>query len=116
MAKIDLKSLSLKELIALGKRVETAIGRHEKKAKTEALAAVKAKAKEMGFSLEDLTGDAPSAKPGKKTKGKAAARKAPKIRYRDPKNPKNVWGGRGPKPQWIKDAVAAGKSQDDFKV
>jgi len=114
MAKIDLAPLSLKELISLQNRVKKAIARHEKKSKAEALAAIKAKARELGFSLDDLTDGAPkSAAPAK---SKPKPRKQTKIRYRDPKNPKNTWGGRGPKPQWIKDAVAAGKSQDEFKV
>ena len=114
MAKIDLKPLSMKELVALKQRVEKAISRHEKKAKSEALAAVKAKAKEMGFSLDELTDGPVPAKAARKSK--KPGRGPAKIRYRDPSNPKNTWGGRGPKPQWIKDAVAAGKSQDDFKV
>jgi DNA-binding protein H-NS len=114
MAKVDLSSLTLKDLIALRNRVEKAIARHEKKAKSEALAALKAKAREMGFSLDELTDGAPKTKAP--TKSKTTPRKPAKIRYRDPSNPKNTWGGRGPKPQWIKDAVAAGKSQDDFKV
>lgn len=26
----------------------------------------------------------------------------------------NVWGGRGPRPRWLRDALAAGKSLDEF--
>ena len=26
----------------------------------------------------------------------------------------NVWGGRGPRPHWLRDALAAGKSLEDF--
>lgn len=113
MAKIDLKSMSLKDLEALKKRVDRAIGTHEKKMKAKALAAVKAKAKALGFSLADLTGGtAPkAAKPAKK-----ATKPAGKPAYRDPDNKKNTWGGRGPRPVWLRDALAAGKSLDDFKI
>ena len=109
MAKIDLKSMSLTELKALNKRVEKAIAGHDKKKKAKALAALKAKAKEMGFSLADLTGGAaPKAKP--------AAAKRPKMAYRDTADKSNVWSGRGPRPKWLKTALDAGKSLDDFKV
>jgi DNA-binding protein H-NS len=28
----------------------------------------------------------------------------------------NVWSGRGPRPQWLRDALTAGRSIDEFKV
>ena len=28
----------------------------------------------------------------------------------------NTWGGRGPRPQWLRDALANGKSLQDFAV
>lgn len=117
MAKIEIKSLSLKDLEALKKRVDKAIANHEKKKKSDALAAVKAKAKAMGYSLADLTNGAAAkaakaAKPAKKPAKKAAAKPA----YRDTENAKNTYGGRGPRPQWLKDALAAGKKLEDFKI
>lgn len=114
MAKIDLKSLSLKELKALKQRVETAIERHDKKAKTEALSALKAKAKEMGFSLDELTSGA-AKKPAKARTAKKPSKPA-KVAYRDPAKAGNTWGGRGPRPKWLRDALDAGKSLDSFKV
>ena len=109
MTKIDLKSMSLGELKALNKRVEKAIAGHEKKKKAKALAALKAKAKEMGFSLAELTGGAaPKAKP--------AAAKRPKVAYRDTADKNNVWSGRGPRPKWLRAALESGKSLEDFKV
>ena len=112
MAKIDIKALSLKELKALQTRVEKAIANHDKKQKAEALAAIKAKAKQMGYSLSDLTGGVAgtAAKKARKTVKKA------KITHPDPENSANTWGGRGPRPAWLKDAMAAGKSSDEFKV
>ncbi|WP_298295702.1 H-NS histone family protein [uncultured Litoreibacter sp.] len=112
MAKIDLKPLSLKDLQALRKRIDTAIARHDKKQKAKALAAVKAKAKELGFSLSELTGGAKAAG----SKPKKAAKAKPKVTHRDPANAANTWGGRGPRPAWLKEAIAKGKSPDDFKI
>ncbi|WP_298258853.1 H-NS histone family protein [uncultured Litoreibacter sp.] len=108
MAKIDLKSLSLAELKSLSARVDKAIARHDKKQKTKALAAVKAKAKELGFSLSDLTGAAGSAKSAPKKPAKAA--------YRDPNNSSNTWAGRGARPLWLKEALKSGKTLEDFKI
>ncbi len=112
MAKIDIKALSLKELKALKTRVEKAIATHDKKQKAEALAAIKAKAKQMGYSLSELTGQAA----GKTTKKTRKTVKKAKVTHRDPANSANTWGGRGPRPAWLRDALAAGKSTDDFKV
>ncbi|SDW66201.1 H-NS family nucleoid-associated regulatory protein [Litoreibacter albidus] len=109
MAKVDLKSLSLAELKSLKLRVEKAIDRHDKKQKTQALAAIKAKAKELGFSLDELTGKATS-------EPKAAAKKPAKAAYRHPDDASKTWAGRGARPLWLKDALASGKTLEDFKV
>jgi DNA-binding protein H-NS len=39
---------------------------------------------------------------------------APK--YRNPENPSQTWAGRGLKPLWLKSAIEAGKSPDDFLI
>jgi DNA-binding protein H-NS len=56
-------------------------------------------------------------KPGRKPgAGKAAATgkavRAPKFRDADG----NVWSGRGPRPRWLREAIAAGKKPEDFAV
>jgi len=38
----------------------------------------------------------------------------PSIKYRDSAG--NTWVGRGPRPQWLRDALAAGKRLEDFAV
>lgn len=47
---------------------------------------------------------------GKSGKGQAATR----VKYRDESG--NTWGGRGPRPQWLRDALSAGKTLQDFAV
>ena len=49
-----------------------------------------------------------ASKPGKPSKSSKAAR------FRDTNG--NTWVGRGPRPQWLRDALAAGKSLKDFAV
>ncbi|HSV45533.1 MAG TPA: H-NS histone family protein [Ramlibacter sp.] len=52
------------------------------------------------------------AKPGRKPAAGKAAERAPK--FRDSEG--NVWSGRGPRPRWLKDAMAGGKTMEDFAV
>lgn len=48
--------------------------------------------------------------------GKSRRKRAAGTKYQDPANPDNTWGGRGPRPSWLKKAIAAGKSLNDFRV
>ena len=57
MGQIDLKNMSLKELQTLEKKVARAIAAHEKRERKNALAELAAKAKQLGFSLDELIGD-----------------------------------------------------------
>lgn len=102
----DLTSMSLAELQSLQKKVAKAITKVERQEKTQALAALEAKAKEMGFSLSELTGG--------KTAKTAGPKGAPK--YANPDNPDQTWTGRGRRPEWIKTALEAGKSIDDLAI
>jgi len=36
------------------------------------------------------------------------------VKFRDESG--NVWGGRGPRPKWLRDALAGGKQLSDFAV
>jgi DNA-binding protein H-NS len=56
----------------------------------------------------------PAARKGaaKKASTKAAAKKAAKAKYQDGTG--NSWGGFGPRPKWLKDALAGGKKLEDF--
>lgn len=38
------------------------------------------------------------------------------VRFRDPQNPQNVWGGRGKKPSWLTKALESGRKLEDFKA
>lgn len=54
--KIDLEGRPLKELKKLERDVAAAIASYETRAKAQALAELDAKARELGFSLAELTG------------------------------------------------------------
>lgn len=76
-----------------------------------------------GISAEDLGYGASS--PKRALRRNAAAKKggtrkarakpqASQAKYRDEAG--NTWGGRGPRPQWLRDALAGGKELKDFAV
>lgn len=103
---IDLGDWSLDELKALQKNVGKAVENFEARRKSEAIAQLEAKAKEMGFSLAELTGIAT----GPKT------RKAAEAKYQHPENASVTWSGRGRRPQWIKDAIAKGQTLASYLI
>ena len=103
----ELDGLSLKDLKKLEKDVAAAIASYETRAKAQALAELDAKARELGFSLAELTGAVVS------VKGKRAPASA---KYRHPENSSETWSGRGRKPAWFAAAIAAGKTPDDLAV
>ncbi|MGE3703447.1 MAG: H-NS family nucleoid-associated regulatory protein [Hyphomicrobiaceae bacterium] len=69
----------------------------------EKLEAIKNEIATLGFTAEELT---PKAVRGPK---KASQK------YRNPETG-DVWGGRGQRPQWIKDALDEGRQLDEFLV
>ena len=105
MADIDLNALSLGALKQLEKNVAKAIISFEGRRKAEARAKVEELARELGFSFDELAEAAP-------TRKRAAS--APK--YRHPENAEITWSGRGRKPAWIVDALASGKSLEEFAI
>ena len=106
MTDIDLNTMSLAELKKLGKSVEKAISTHEERQRKEALAAAEAKAREMGFTLSELIGKSAAANFGSVS--------APK--YRHPEDPDVTWTGRGRQPEWMKTALANGRTKDEFLI
>lgn len=102
MTDINLDEMSLKDLKKLQKDVTKAITSFEDRRKKEALAALEAKAAEMGFSLSDLTA------------GKGGKISAPK--YRNPDDASQTWTGRGRKPTWFISALERGVSPEEMQI
>jgi len=55
-----------------------------------------------------LSVDIKASRPGRNGKPKDAAK------FRNPDNASQTWNGIGKRPQWIRDALAAGKTLEDF--
>jgi DNA-binding protein H-NS len=78
----------------------------------EAIAHYGLTAADLGLAA-DGTKPVSARKPRKAGAAKAAA-PAAAVKYRDEAG--RVWGGRGPRPKWLREAIAAGSQLDDFKV
>lgn len=75
--------------------------------------------REYGLTAQDLgfggAGGGRAAGPAASKKaGRKSAKRAGGARYQDENG--NTWGGRGPRPQWLRNALQAGKSLEDFRV
>ena len=100
----QLEDMSLEELKALHKEVTRAVTSYEERKKQEAREQLEKQAKELGFSLSDLTGKV-------KTKRTPAAPK-----YANPENHADTWSGRGRKPKWLEEAIAQGHDMEEFTI
>jgi len=79
----------------------------------EAIAVYELTAADLGFARGAAKAGAAPRKRGRPA-AKGRAKSAAEPKYRDESG--NTWGGRGPRPQWLRDALGAGKSLQDFAV
>jgi len=100
---IDLSKLSIDELETLAKDVETEITNRRQAERERVLAQMRELAASIGTTPEELL----------RRLGKPAE-KVVAAKYRNPDDPSQTWGGRGKRPQWVTDALAAGKTLDDL--
>jgi DNA-binding protein H-NS len=116
---MDLSGTSLGELQKLKTRIEKEIESRNKKQRGQALDEIKSIVAKYGLKLNEVIGKPDTRKP-RKDAAKSAEKpekKSATILYRHPENPQLTWsGGRGRRPQWIKDWEAAGRSIDETRV
>jgi DNA-binding protein H-NS len=95
------------ELMAQAQALMAQAEQARKNELSEVIADIKAKMKQYGITVADLGGGA--VRKAGKSKSSAPAK------YRGPNG--ELWaGGPGRKPQWVRDALAAGKSIEDFRI
>lgn len=109
---MDLTKLSRADLTKLSKDIDRELKKRERKAKAEAKKKIQAIAQEAGFPVTELVEEI---KPTRRRKSSGKRAKA-KVKYRDPKNPKNTWAGRGRMPKWMAAEIEKGKKKEDFAV
>lgn len=102
--KVNVDSMSRKELVKLKGEVEKALATIEKRKKAEAKKAIEDAAKKHGFSLNEILGKQ------KTTRKKSVAK------YKNPNDPEQTWSGRGRQPVWVKEALSKGKKLSDFAI
>lgn len=103
---------TLQELLAQKAELERKIQETQRNERQAAIDKVRALMAEFGLSVDDLGGKSPS-NGRKKASGGDGTRKAA-VKYRDAAG--NTWSGRGLQPRWLKEALASGKSLQDFAV
>lgn len=101
---MNLDDLDLKQLKELRVQVDKAINTFTDRKRRAALEAIRKVAEEHGFGLNQLL---TQAKP---------TRSPTEAKYAKPDDSEVTWSGRGRKPGWINDHLAAGHSLDDLKI
>lgn len=102
----DLSAMSLKELKKIHNEVGKAIENYGSQRKRQAIEQLEARARELGFKLDELVDGFQPQK----------TRAATIPRYRNPEPPFTTWSGRGRKPEWFAAALAAGKTPEDLAI
>lgn len=88
--------------------------------KAEVVARIREAIAHYGISADELFGDSPARKTRRRVAAQAGARKAAKGRpagnakYTDGAG--RTWSGVGKRPNWFKEALAAGKQAEDLLI
>ena len=107
---MDLINLTTDELRELQQQIPVELKRRESQEKNDAIAKLRAMAKTLGYSLEDLVDKE------NKARGASGAGSKVKVKYRHPENPEMVWTGRGLTPKWVKSWLETGATLESLKV
>ena len=99
---------TLNDLLAQKAELEKRIAETQRSERAEAIAQVRSLMAQYGLTLGDIGGKAVA--PAKAAGGAKVAAK-----YRDGATGQ-AWSGRGLQPNWLKAALAAGRSLAEFKV
>lgn len=103
----------LQELLARKEALEREIEKTKKQERAEAIAKVRTLMSEYGLTLADLSAKAAAKSPRRKAATKPAAKVAPKFRDNATGQ---TWSGRGLQPNWLKAALAGGRTIDEFRI
>jgi len=105
---MDLSGLNLGQLRELLDQVSKEAEKREKHERQAAIDQIYSLAHQFGIPLHTLLAMDEKRKSRKAT--------TPGNVYQDPANAENTWGGRGKRPAWLQQALAAGGSLEQFRV
>lgn len=109
---IDLKSLTPQQLNELTAKIAEVRAEGERENREKTKRDVLALIKERGFgSIDELFGHLAGGGQGRSGRRASAAPK-----FRNPADPSQTWAGRGKRPRWFADALAAGATEDSLRV
>lgn len=103
---MDFASIPSAELRVMQEKIAAQLQKNEKKDLDNAMAQIYGIANSVGLSLDELI---------KRTKAPRKPSTNRKL-YVNPANPDAQWNGIGPRPKWIKDALAAGVSLESLRT
>jgi DNA-binding protein H-NS len=106
MASINVDKLSLKDLVSLEGKLQSAIAEARVRERSEVKKKLADLAETSGFSLSELFGDTRGGK--KKPTGIA--------KYANPDDKADTWTGRGRKPNWLVARLKKGAKLSDFEI
>ena len=95
---MDYASLPFDQLRTLHRDIGALIAQRRQ----EELQQLRERAAVLGFTAEELV-------PPRRGRKPSGVRK-----YQDPENPENTWGGKGPKPAWLQEALEQGAQLEEF--
>ena len=109
MTATDLSKYNLSELKGLQQDIEGEIKSREQEEVKKAREQILSIAQSVGLPIEQLIANA-----GKKSKAEKGS--TVRARYRNPADSEQTWTGRGRQPRWVVDALAKGKTLDEFRI
>ena len=104
--RVNLAEMSLPELESHLSAVQQAIRARREADREIARRQVEDRARELGFSVEELF--------GLNGEEEGESRVAPK--YADPRDPSRTWSGRGRTPKWVAERESEGYTRDDMLI
>ncbi len=116
---MDLTALSHSELQKLKIKIEKEIESRNRKQRSQAMDEIKSIVAKYGLKLDEVVRDAVVRKlrNGNAKVANKSAKTPGAILFRHPENSALTWsGGRGRRPQWIKDWEASGRSLDEARI
>jgi len=111
----DLKSMSRKELEKHLNDVKKALQAAQSRERRAARKAAERAAAEYGFSLTELSDEAPAQKKPRKAR-KAASGPKSKPQFANPADPSQTWTGKGRQPNWFRAQVEKGTDPETLRI